>query len=67
MQQRSFEFVMPGLVPGTTPFFLHFVNKQGVDGRDKPGHDVERLSANARLEYPPDTSKYLHHTLNICA
>src|SRR6185437_10381871 len=28
--------VMPGLVPGMTPFFL---NKQDVDGRDKPGHD----------------------------
>jgi len=26
---------MPGLVPG-----IHvFVTKQGVDGRDKPGHD----------------------------
>jgi hypothetical protein len=28
-------FVMPGLVPG-----IHvFEKKQGVDGRDKPGHD----------------------------
>jgi hypothetical protein len=27
---------MPGLVPGIHAFFL---SKQGVDGRDKPGHD----------------------------
>ena len=31
-------FVMPGLVPG-----IHaLAAKQGVDGRHKPGHDVER-------------------------
>jgi hypothetical protein len=28
--------VMPGLVPGIHVFLL---SKQGVDGRDKPGHD----------------------------
>jgi hypothetical protein len=28
--------VMPGLVPGIHAFLLA---KQGVDGRDKPGHD----------------------------
>jgi hypothetical protein len=27
--------VMPGLVPGIHVFLI----KQGVDGRDKPGHD----------------------------
>ena len=27
---------MPGVVPGIHVFFL---TKQGVDGRDKPGHD----------------------------
>jgi hypothetical protein len=26
---------MPGLVPG-----IHVLRKKGVDGRDKPGHDV---------------------------
>jgi hypothetical protein len=31
-------FVMPGLVPGIHVFLI----KQGVDGRDKPGHDVMR-------------------------
>jgi len=29
-------FVMPGLVPGIHAFLG---SKQGVDGRDKPGHD----------------------------
>jgi hypothetical protein len=33
----SFEFVMPGLVPG-----IHVLApKKDVDGRDKPGHDNE--------------------------
>jgi hypothetical protein len=32
---------MPGLVPGIHVFTL---SKEGVDGRDKPGHD-ERLMA----------------------
>ena len=32
--------VMPGLVPGIHAFLG---SKQSVDGRDKPGHDVERL------------------------
>jgi hypothetical protein len=32
-------FVMPGLVPGIHVFLFA---KQDVDGRDKPGHDVER-------------------------
>jgi hypothetical protein len=31
---------MPGLVPGIHA--LYTVRKQGVDGRDKPGHDEER-------------------------
>jgi hypothetical protein len=29
---------MPGLVPGIHAFLLD-LGKQGVDGRDKPGHD----------------------------
>ncbi|MDB5633988.1 MAG: hypothetical protein JWR49_2843 [Tardiphaga sp.] len=29
---------MPGLLPG-----IHVFSDQDVDGRDKPGHDVERL------------------------
>jgi hypothetical protein len=28
---------MPGFMPGIHAF--RFFNKQGVDGRDKPGHD----------------------------
>jgi hypothetical protein len=31
-------FVMPGLVPGS---MTCFAIKQDVDGRDKPGHDVD--------------------------
>jgi hypothetical protein len=34
---RSFNLVMPGLVPGIHVFLNH---RQDVDGRDKPGHDV---------------------------
>jgi hypothetical protein len=29
---------MPGFMPGTHAFF-RFEVKQGMDGRDKPGHD----------------------------
>jgi len=36
----SLTVVMPGLVPGIHGF-LTFA-KQGVDGRDEPGHDGER-------------------------
>jgi hypothetical protein len=37
-------FVMPGFMPG-----IHaFLSSQGVDGRDKPSHDVER-----RTDYHP--------------
>jgi hypothetical protein len=32
---------MPGLVPGIHAFPNPDI-KQGVDGRDKPGHDAER-------------------------
>jgi hypothetical protein len=32
---NDLSFVMPGLVPGIHVFFW----RQGVDGRDKPGHD----------------------------
>jgi hypothetical protein len=31
---------MPGLVPGIHAFLSGRANKQGVDGRDKPGHDA---------------------------
>jgi len=34
---------MPGLVPGI--HVLRAYKREGVDGRDKPGHD-ERYSAN---------------------
>src|SRR5262245_65099691 len=39
--------VMPGLVPGIHVFTLH-ANK-GVDGRDKPGHDVSFWYARSGL------------------
>src|SRR5215212_5539377 len=42
---------MPGLVPGIHAFLSSTLNKQDVDGRDKPGHDVERLLTNSHLEY----------------
>jgi hypothetical protein len=52
-------FVMPGFMPGIHAFLpsiialrQSFFTKQDVDGRDKPGHDIEGLSS---------------HTLNICA
>jgi hypothetical protein len=34
-------FVMPGLVPGIHVFRRR--RNKNVDGRDKPGHDEERL------------------------
>jgi hypothetical protein len=37
--------VMPGLVPGIHAFFCG----QGVDGRDKPGHDDREKPRNAAL------------------
>jgi hypothetical protein len=37
-------FVMPGLVPGIHVLLPARLTKD-VDGRDKPGQDVERLSA----------------------
>jgi hypothetical protein len=36
MRSKAFTFVMPGLVPGIHVFLAC---SQGVDGRDKPGHD----------------------------
>ncbi len=33
---------MPGLVPGIHVFLFHAV--QGVDGRDKPGHDADKVT-----------------------
>jgi hypothetical protein len=34
---------MPALVAGIHVLFVSFI-KEDVDGRDKPGHDVESLS-----------------------
>jgi hypothetical protein len=39
--KASSKFVMPGLVPGIHVFGA---SKKGVDGRDKPGHDVLAIS-----------------------
>jgi hypothetical protein len=40
-----FGSVMPGLVPG-----IHvFLAAKGVDGRDKPGHDVENAFFTPRI------------------
>ena len=44
---------MPGLVPGIHVFLCH---KQGVDGRDKPGHDAERRPAATKLVITPIAS-----------
>jgi beta-N-acetylhexosaminidase len=33
---------MPGLVPGIHAFLA---GKQGIDGRDKPGHDENRTKS----------------------
>src|ERR1043165_5619867 len=38
---------MPGFMPGLHAFFLNLSKSQGGDGRDKPGHDAEGLSANS--------------------
>jgi len=53
MRQRSFRLncsdyfaVMPGLVPGIHVFFF---DKQGVDGRDKPGHDGQMSQINRKM------------------
>jgi hypothetical protein len=35
---------MPGLVPGIRVFLAGSAIKEDVDGRDKPGHDVESLA-----------------------
>jgi hypothetical protein len=35
---------MPGLGPGIHVFLSLYRSKQDVDGRDKPGHDVESVS-----------------------
>jgi hypothetical protein len=41
-------FAMPGLVPGI--HLLRRRRKENVDGRDKPGHDVERTTIRADSE-----------------
>jgi hypothetical protein len=43
---RNLSVVMPGLVPGTHVFRA---TKQGVGGRDKPGHDA--LGGSTSSEY----------------
>ena len=40
---------MPGLVPGIHVFGT--TSKKGVDGRDKPGHDVEKAGHDETLGY----------------
>jgi hypothetical protein len=40
---------MPGLVPGIHVFWRH--GKKDVDGRDKPGHDVEKAGHDETLGY----------------
>ncbi|WP_404655784.1 glycoside hydrolase family 3 N-terminal domain-containing protein [Bradyrhizobium sp. USDA 336] len=42
-QARLKRLVMPGLVPGIHVFGAE---RQGVDGRDKPGHDDENISSS---------------------
>jgi 2-oxoglutarate ferredoxin oxidoreductase subunit beta len=38
--RSKFSSVMPGFMPGIHDFLPY---SQVVDGRDKPGHDVERI------------------------
>src|SRR5215813_5484438 len=45
--------VMPGLVPGIH-VLLHFF-KKGVDGRDKPGHDVDRCVDHSKFGINTDS------------
>jgi hypothetical protein len=45
-------FVMPGLVPGIHVFLLPSFAEQDVDGRDKPGHDVDRMANPIRFIDP---------------
>ena len=65
---KDAEFVMPGLVPGIHAFLLV---KQGVDGRDKPGHDVERscvrLYANPCLPRNSIVSRMHSSGFSICS
>jgi hypothetical protein len=39
---KEFSTVMPGLVPGIHVLLLR--KREGVDGRDKPGHDAEGVA-----------------------
>jgi hypothetical protein len=41
-----YQFVMPGLLPANHVFLPGQSGEQDVDGRDKPGHDVDGLGAN---------------------
>src|SRR5947209_5259417 len=43
---------MPGLVPGIHVFLAFSSGKQDVDGRDKPGHDAERVFAGGKWSSP---------------
>ena len=47
--------VMPGLVPGIHAFFL---DKNDVDGRDKPGHDdnIESVTRGQLTPAPQNRS-----------
>jgi hypothetical protein len=40
---------MPGLVPGIHDFLKDTNGKQGVDGRDKPGHDETGLRGQIKF------------------
>jgi hypothetical protein len=44
------KFVMPGLVPGIHVLLFH--GSIDVDGRDKPGHDENWVSQNAKRPAP---------------
>jgi hypothetical protein len=47
MKSNHLSTVMPALVAGMT-FFLPRVSKQGVDGRDDPGHDSGEMAQHDR-------------------
>jgi hypothetical protein len=47
MKSNHLSTVMPTLVAGMT-FFLPRVSKQGVDGRDEPGHGSGEMAQHDR-------------------
>jgi hypothetical protein len=54
---------MPGLVPASTSSFA--ATPQGVDGRDKPGHDDESHEQNQSSPMPTTANLIAFATLAV--